>query len=161
MRTLSETAKSAMLFVGLLFAFVAVTVMAIGGIELMPGKGGLSQPVFGAAVPEFSQGARVSTVNLKAEIEPSMFQGTIDVIDPSELSVTITTDFGRTLVLFSLDCRTVRGLQEGDRVSLRPDQEGTLTVSPLDQSQLQLKQTPKPASHLAWAPGRCQNGSVL
>jgi hypothetical protein len=162
MKTWSETAKSAILFVGLLFAFVAVTVMAIGGIELIPGKSRLSLPVIGAPAGEaFSQAARAYPVNLQAEIEPSMFQGTVEVVEPSELSVTITTDFGRTLVLFTLDCGTVRGLREGDRVLLRPDQEGTLTVSPLDQSPLELKQSPKQASHLAWAPGRCQNGTVL
>jgi hypothetical protein len=165
METWSETTKSVILFVGLLLVFVAVTVIVIGGIELAPKQNGLSQLVIGAPatleLSQFSTDARSYPVNLQAEIEPSMFQGTVEGIDPSKLSVTITTDFGRTLVLFSLDCRTVRGLSEGDRVFLQPDQEGVLTVSPLNPSLFELKQSPKQASHLAWAPGRCQHGTVL
>lgn len=165
MKTLNDTIKSVILFVGLLLVFVAVTVMVIADMELAPKHNGLSQLVIGAPAnletSPFSTGARSYPVNLQAEIEPSMFHGTIEGIDPSELSVTITTDFGRTLVLFSLDCRTVQGLREGDRVLLQPDQDGVLTVSPLNLSLFELKQSPKQASHLAWAPGRCQHGTVL
>ncbi|MDE3017978.1 MAG: hypothetical protein KGI53_03075, partial [Nitrospirota bacterium] len=73
-------------------------------------------------------------VDLRIEVEPSMFQGTVEVIDLSDSSMLIRTDYGRMLRLFSMTCQGLRGLNEGDRVLLEPDPEGTLTVTTMDRT---------------------------
>lgn len=101
----------------------------------------------------------VQPVNLRAEIEPSMFQGTVQSINATDSSVTIRTDFGRTVVLFSQDCRMADGLRSGDRVRLEPDATGLVTVTPMDRRRVGGEASlPEFSRHLAWAPAQCSEG---
>lgn len=70
--------------------------------------------------------------DLRVEIEPSMFRGTVEAIDLQASSVTIKTDFGRMLSLIVRDCAMIGELKQGDRVMLEEEQT-TITIKKLDQ----------------------------
>lgn len=99
-------------------------------------------------------------VDLRLEIEPSMFQGTVEAIDLSDSSMLIRTDYGRMLRLFSMNCQGLRGLNEGDRVRLEPDPEGALTVTTMDRTVPHLTQSQTLLDQTAWSPGLC-DGETL
>ncbi len=94
-------------------------------------------------------------VGLQIEVEPSMFQGTVEAIDLSDSSMLIRTDYGRMLRLFSMTCQGLRGLNEGDRVRLEPDPEGTLTVTTMDRTVPHLALSQTLLDQAAWSPGLC------
>jgi len=90
-----------------------------------------------------------------------MFQGTVQSINAADSSVTIRTDFGRTVVLSSQDCRMADGLRSGDRVRLEPDATGLVTVTPMDRRRVGGEaSSPEFSRHLAWAPVQCSEGVI-
>jgi hypothetical protein len=99
-------------------------------------------------------------VDLQLEVEPAMFQGTVEAIDLSDSSMLIRTDYGRMLRLFSLTCQGLRGLNEGDRVRLEPDPEGTLTVTTMDRTLPHLALGQTLLDQTAWSPTHC-DGEML
>ncbi|TAJ31636.1 MAG: hypothetical protein EPO64_02265 [Nitrospirae bacterium] len=99
-------------------------------------------------------------VGLQLEVEPSMFQGTVEAIDLSDSSMLISTDYGRMLRLFSMNCQGLHGLNEGDRVLLEPDPEGTLTVTTMDRTVPHLAQSQTLLDQAAWSPAHC-DGETL
>ena len=70
--------------------------------------------------------------DLRVEIEPSMFRGTVESINLQDSRVTIKTDFGRLLSLTVQDCAMLGELKEGDRVMLEEEQS-QITITKLDQ----------------------------
>lgn len=70
--------------------------------------------------------------DLRVEIEPSMFRGTVEAVDLPESTVTIKTDFGRMLSLTVKDCEMIGALKQGDRVMLEEEQS-QITIKKLDQ----------------------------
>lgn len=87
----------------------------------------------------------VHPVDLKPEIQGTMFQGTIEAIDRASLSLVIKTDFGRRLSLLLHDPKAISGLHEGDRVRLEADGQGVLTVKKLIPHDVPLTQDAKPS----------------
>lgn len=102
----------------------------------------------------------VVRVDLKLEVEPAMFQGTVAAIDPSDSSLTIRTDYGRVLRLFSMHCQDLSGLREGDRVLIEPDPEGPLTVTTMDRTMSHLTPNPISVDDAAWSSGRCDGEAI-
>lgn len=102
----------------------------------------------------------VIRVGLQIEVEPTMFQGTVEAIDLSDSSMLIRTDYGRMLRLFSLTCQGLHGLNEGDRVLLEPDPEETLTVTTMDRTLPHLALSQTLLAQAAWSPGLC-DGETL
>lgn len=94
-------------------------------------------------------------VDLQLEVEPAMFQGTVEAIDLSDSSMLIRTDYGRMLRLFSMTCQGLRGLNEGDRMLLEPDPEGTLTVTTMDRTLPHLALSQTLLEQAAWSPVHC------
>jgi hypothetical protein len=88
-------------------------------------------------------GNTIYLADLKPEIQATMFQGTIEAVDPEKLSLTIKTDFGRVLSLSLHDAAAMRGLHRGDRVWLEADGQGLLTVKKLNTHDVPLTQQPK------------------
>lgn len=99
-------------------------------------------------------------VGLQLEVEPAMFQGTVEAIDLSDSSMLIRTDYGRMLRLFSMTCQGLHGLNEGDRVLLEPDPEGTLTVTTMDHTVPHLALGQTLLDQAAWSPTHC-DGEML
>lgn len=102
----------------------------------------------------------VVQVDLKLDVEPAMFQGTVAAIDPSDSSLTIRTDYGLVLRLFSMHCQDVSSLRAGDRVLIEPDPEGPLTVTTRDRTLSHLTQNPASADDAVWPSGRCEEGTL-
>lgn len=73
-------------------------------------------------------------VDLRVEMEPAMFRGTVEAVDLHNFSVTIRTDFGHLLSLTDTDCGMISGLRQGDRVSLELDAQQQVTLKRLEQA---------------------------
>ena len=93
----------------------------------------------------FDRSEQSHPVDLKPEIQGTMFQGTIEAIDRAGLSLTVKTDFGRVLSLLLPNPKALRELHKGDRVRLEADGQGLLSVRKLIPHDVPLTQGSKPA----------------
>ena len=93
----------------------------------------------------FDRSERSHLVDLKPEIQGTMFQGTIEAVDRAGLSLIVKTDFGRVLSLLLPNPKALSGLHKGDRVRLEADGQGLLSVRKLIPHDVPLSQGSKPA----------------
>lgn len=162
MTTMGKTVTGA----GMVFLLVMVLVTMGVGDSRQPGMPQPAtilapMPVAGEDMPA-PAAARVLQINLQADLDATMFQGTVQAVNAYDSSLVIRTDFGRTVVLFAEDCYMAAGLKAGDRVRLEPNAAGSLTVTPLDRRPAGgSPEVSQPlAQHLAWSPSQCQGGVI-
>jgi hypothetical protein len=104
------------------------------GMVLATGSPPGSDPAAVWAAAVAPSPAIVRLVDLKVEMEPAMFRGTVEAVDLHNFSVTIRTDFGHLLSLTDTDCGMVGGLRQGDRVALQLDAQEQITIKRLEQA---------------------------
>ncbi len=134
-----------------------LSVLTIGaGIEGTAGLAQLPAPAFARLADATAQQPPwAHRVDLRPEVEPTMFQGTIEGVNPSEGSVTVRTDYGLTMILFSSNCEAITMLRTGDRVLLEADAQSTLTVTTIGETRGETERSPEAMSRLVGSFERC------
>jgi hypothetical protein len=161
MTTTGRAAAGAGTRMVLLLAMMAVGDSRQAGMDQSPVSTLAPMPMAVEEMPA-PAAARALAISLQADLDASMFQGTVQAVNAFDSSLVIRTDFGRTVVLFAQDCYMAAGLKAGDRVRLEPDAAGSLTVTPLDRrpSGRSADVSQPVAQHLAWSPSQCQGGTI-
>ena len=78
------------------------------------------------------------------DVAPKFIAGTVQAIDPAGLNIIVQTDQGRSEMLPVISADAVKGLAEGDSVSVELDEKGT--VVKIVKTTAQPKQSPEPKS---------------
>jgi len=78
------------------------------------------------------------------DVAPKFIAGTVQAIDPAGMNIIVQTDQGRSEMLPVISADAVKGLAEGDSVSVELDEKGT--VVKIVKTTAQPKQSPEPKS---------------